>query len=165
MLKTMLDGFDRLICWLIMLAMALMVAVVSVQVLLRYGFNSSIDWADDIGRLLFVTSVFLAVPIAVKHNAHISIGLLVDRLPPAGQNGLARFVALLSAAMMLIIGYFTLKVATGQWREMLPTVEVTIAVFMLPVAVGAFHSALHLLRIVWVGPPERVSDGEIRGAE
>ena len=159
MLKTMLDGFDRMICWLIMLAMALMVAVVSVQVLLRYGFNSSIDWADDIGRLLFVTSVFLAVPIAVKHNAHISIGLLVDRLPPAVQSGLARFVALLSAGMMLVIGYFTLRVAAGQWSEMLPTVELTIAVFMLPVALGTFHSALHLLRIVWVGPPERAALG------
>ena len=159
MLKTMLDGFDRMICWLIMLAMALMVAVVSVLVLLRYGFNSSIDWADDIGRLLFVTSVFLAVPIAVKHNAHISIGLLVDHLPPAVQNGLARFVALLSAGMMGLISWFTIQVAAGQWREMLPTVEITIAVFMLPVALGTFHSALHLLRIVWVGPPERAALG------
>ena len=78
----LLDGLDRLACWVIMLAMALMVAVVSVQVLLRYGFNSSLDWADDIGRLLFVASVFLAVPIAVKQGAHISIGLLVERLSP-----------------------------------------------------------------------------------
>jgi TRAP-type C4-dicarboxylate transport system permease small subunit len=159
MFKIMLDGFDRLVCWLIMLAMALMVAVVSVQVLLRYGFNSSIDWADDIGRLLFVTSVFLAVPIAVKHNAHISIGLLVDRLPPAVQNGLARFVALLSAGMMALIGWFTIRVAAGQWSEMLPTVELTIAVFMLPVALGAFHSAVHLLHIVFAGPPVRAELG------
>jgi TRAP-type transport system small permease protein len=159
MFKTLLDGFDWLVCRFIMLAMALMVLVVSVQVLLRYGFNSSIDWADDIGRLLFVTSVFLAIPIAIKHNAHISIGLLVDRLPPWAQNALARFVALLSCGMMLIIGFFTVRVAAGQWSEKLPTVELTIAVFMLPVAFGAFHSAVHLLHIVFAGPPARAELG------
>ena len=155
-MKTMLDGLDRLACWLIMLAMALMVAVVSVQVLLRYGFNSSLDWADDIGRLLFVMSVFLAVPIAVKQGAHISIGLLVERLPPLAQNLLARFVALLSAGMMILICYYTIEVAADQWSEMLPTVELTIAIFMVPVAIGAGHSALHLLRIVVQGPPPKV---------
>ena len=158
-MQSMLNGIDRLVCWMIMLAMALMVAVVSVQVLLRYGFNSSLDWADDIGRLLFVASVFLAVPIAVKRNAHISIGILVDNLPEELQNGLARFVALLSAGMMGMIGYFTIGVAAEQWSEMLPTVNLTIAVFMVPVALGTFHSALHLLRIVFVGPPPKAELG------
>ena len=152
---TWLERFDRLICWLIMLAMALMVAVVSVQVLLRYGFNSSLDWADDIGRLLFVTSVFLAVPIGIKVHAHISIELLVARLPPGLQQGLARFVALLSAGMMLVIAWYTVRVAAEQWGEMMPTVNLTIAVFMLPVGLGAAHSALHLLRIVALGPPPK----------
>ena len=151
----LLDGLDRLACWVIMLAMALMVAVVSVQVLLRYGFNSSLDWADDIGRLLFVASVFLAVPIAVKQGAHISIGLLVERLSPKAQDLLGRFVALLSAAMMIIICYETVVVAADQWSEMLPTVELTIAIFMVPVAIGAGHSALHLLRFVIAGPPSK----------
>jgi TRAP-type C4-dicarboxylate transport system permease small subunit len=151
----MLDGLDRLASWTIMLAMALMVVVVSVQVLLRYGFNSSLDWADDIGRLLFVASVFLAVPIAVKHGAHISIGLMVERLPPQVQDLLGRFVALLSAAMMMIICYQTVVVAADQWSEMLPTVELTIAIFMVPVAIGAAHSALHLLGFVIAGPPSK----------
>ena len=152
----LLDGLDRLVCWLIMLSMALMVVVVSVQVVLRYGFNSSLDWADDIGRLLFVASVFLAVPIAVKQGAHISIGLLVERLPPAVQNGLARFVALLSAGMMLLICYYTVEVAAEQWSEMLPTLQLTVAVFMIPVALGTGHSALHLMRIVLAGPPPKI---------
>lgn len=159
MLNTLIERLDRIVCGMIMLAMGLMVAVVSLQVLLRYGFNASIDWADDIGRLMFVAAVFLAVPIAVKRNAHIIIGLIIDRLPDAAQNALARLVALLSAAMMLIIGYLTLQVAAGQWSEKLPTVELTVAVFMLPVALGTFHSAVHLLRIVFVGPPPKANLG------
>ena len=155
MFEKLLGGFDRLVCWAIMLAMALMVAVVSVQVLLRYGFNSSLDWADDIGRLLFVTSVFLAVPIGIRHNAHISIELLVARLPAPAQNGLARFVALLSAGMMALIAWYTVRVAAEQWNEMMPTLSMSTAWFMVPVAFGTAHSTLHLLRIVASGPPAR----------
>ena len=155
MFEKLLDGFDRLVCWAIMLAMALMVAVVSVQVLLRYGFNSSLDWADDIGRLLFVTSVFLAVPIGIRHNAHISIELLVARLSTGAQGGLARFVALLSAGMMALIAWYTVRVAAGQWSEMMPTLDMSTAWFMVPVAFGSAHSALHLLRIVACGPSAR----------
>jgi TRAP-type transport system small permease protein len=158
-LNTLIERLDRIVCGMIMLAMGLMVAVVSLQVLLRYGFNTSIDWADDIGRLMFVAAVFLAVPIAVKRNAHIIIGLVVDHLPHAAQNVLARLVALLSAAMMLIIGYLTLQVAAEQWSEKLPTVELTVAVFMLPVALGTLHSTVHLLRIVFVGPPPKARLG------
>ena len=155
MFEKLLYGFDRLVCWAIMLAMALMVAVVSVQVLLRYGFNSSLDWADDIGRLLFVTSVFLAVPIGIRHNAHISIEILVARLPAGVKAGLARFVALLSAGMMALIAWYTVKVAAEQWSEMLPTLDMSTAWFMVPVALGTAHSALHLLHIVAAGPPAR----------
>ena len=151
----LLDAFDRLAGWLIMLAMALMVLVVSVQVLLRYGFNSSIDWADDIGRLLFVSVVFLAIPLAVKRNAHISIELLVARLPAAGQNALARLTALLSAGLMGVVCFYAVQVAKEQWSEMLPTVQLTVAAFLVPVIVGAAHSAVHLLRIALSGPPPR----------
>jgi TRAP-type C4-dicarboxylate transport system permease small subunit len=155
MFGKLLEGFDRLVCWAIMLVMALMVAVVSMQVLLRYGFNSSIDWADDIGRLMFVTAVFLAVPIGIKHNAHISIELLTARLPAGLQDGLARFVALLSTGLMLMITWYTVQVAAEQWSVMLPTLNLTTAVFMLPVGLGSVHSALHLMRIVVSGPPAR----------
>jgi TRAP-type C4-dicarboxylate transport system permease small subunit len=155
MFVKLLDGFDRLVCWAIMVAMALMVAVVSVQVLLRYGFNSSLDWADDIGRLLFVTSVFLAVPIGIRHNAHISIELLVAHLPEGARGVLARFVAALSAGMMVMIAWFTVQVAIDQWSEMMPTLSMSTAWFMVPVAFGAAHSALHLLRVILTGPAAR----------
>ncbi len=155
MFGKLLGGFDRLVCWAIMLAMALMVAVVSVQVLLRYGVNSSLDWADDIGRLMFVTSVFLALPIGIARNAHISIELLVAHLPPHAQAALARFVALLSAGMMALIAWYAAQVAAGQWSETLPTLDMSTAWFMVPVAFGSAHSALHLLHIVMSGPSAR----------
>ncbi|MFN0160880.1 MAG: TRAP transporter small permease [Burkholderiales bacterium] len=152
-MQRLLEVLDRVVTWLVMVAMALMVAVVSAQVVLRYAFNSSLDWADDIGRLLFVASVFLAVPLAVREGSHIAIGLLTERLSARLRDLCARVMALLSAGMMLIITWHAVNVSVEQWSELMPTVNLTVASFMLPVIVGAGLSALHLIRIVAVGPP------------
>ena len=66
-----LRALDTFVTGLLLAAVTVMVAVVSAQVFLRYGFNRSIDWADEIGRLAFVWSIFLAIPLGVRNGAHI----------------------------------------------------------------------------------------------
>lgn len=131
--------------------MAVMLVVVSVQILLRYVFNTSIDWAEDVARLCFVWSIFLAIPLGIKHGAHIAIELLVPHLPEAWQRAFFRVVAILSALMMVIVGYYAALQVIQQWDEMLPTIELSAALFMVPVALGAAHSVLHLAMLTVSG--------------
>src|SRR6187200_3297770 len=70
-----LHAADRALTGVLLAAVAVMVAVVSAQVALRYGFNRSIDWADEVGRLAFVWAIFLAIPLGVRDGAHIGIDL------------------------------------------------------------------------------------------
>ena len=146
---------DRAVTGLLLAAMAAMVAVVSAQVALRYGMNRSIDWADELGRLAFVWSVFLAIPLGVREGSHIGIDLLVDKLPATARAGLRRAGAALAAALMLAIAWASVGVAREQWDELMSTVDVSVGWFIVPVAVGALFSAFHLLHIVIAGPPEK----------
>jgi TRAP-type C4-dicarboxylate transport system permease small subunit len=146
-----LAALDRAVSYAVIAIMAAMVVVVSLQVLLRYAFNTSIDWADDVGRLLFVWSIFLTIPLGIREGIHIGIELVVKLLPEPVRHALVRLIGLLSIGMMAIICYQAVLVTLDQWDEMLPTLEVTVAVFMIPVAIGAGHSVLHLLRLVLTG--------------
>ena len=128
----------------VVVVMAIMLVVVSVQVLLRYVFNTSIDWAEDVARLCFVWSIFLAIPLGIKHGAHIAIELLVPHLPGRWQRALFRLVAMLSAVMMAIVVYYAALQVAQQWDEMLPTIALSSGLFMVPVALGGVHSVLHL---------------------
>jgi TRAP-type C4-dicarboxylate transport system permease small subunit len=157
----LLHAADRLLTGVLLAAVAAMVAVVSAQVALRYGFNRSIDWADEIGRLAFVWAIFLAIPLGVRDGAHIGIDLLVDKLPRIGQSALRRAGAALAAAMMLAICWAAVRTCRDQWDELMSTVDVSVGWFIVPVAVGALFSALHLLHIVIAGPPEK----HVGGAE
>lgn len=146
-----LAALDRVVTGLLLAAVALMVTVVSTQVLLRYGFNRSIDWADEIGRLAFVWAIFLAIPLGVRDAAHIGIDLAVEKLPPAWRGALRRGGSALSAAMMIAIAWVCVGVAREQWDEMMATVDLSVGWFILPVGIGAALSALHLLRFTITG--------------
>ena len=144
---------DRLVGGVIIAAMAAMVIVVSLQVLLRYVFNTSLDWAEDVARLLFVWSIFLAIPLGVKQGSHIAIELLTLHLTPAARRLFFRTMALGCAALMAVVCYQSTLLTVQQWDEFMPTLNVTAALFMVPVAFGAAHSALHFVLFAITGTP------------
>ncbi len=135
----------------IVATMSGMVAVVSMQVLLRYVFNDSLDWGEDVARLLFVWSIFLAIPLGIKSGAHVSIELLVRSLPAAHQRWLTRATAVLSIVLMTVVFYQAAILVIDQWDENLPALNVSVSLFMVPVCIGAAHSVLHLLRLAATG--------------
>lgn len=144
---------DHVVMVAVVAAVAAMVGVVSAQVLLRYGFNLSIDWADELSRMAFVWSIFLAVPLGVRQGAHIGIDIVVQRMPASVQGMLRRSAAALSALMMFAIAWAAVGVAREQWDELMSTLDWSVGWFIVPVGVGAALSGLHLLRITLVGPP------------
>jgi TRAP-type C4-dicarboxylate transport system permease small subunit len=154
-LRRALGPLDHLMTALLLLAVAVMVGVVSMQVGLRYGFNRSIDWADEIGRLAFVWSIFLAIPLGVRQGSHIGIDLLVDKLPGAARAALRRAGAVLGALMMFAITWAAARVAAEQWDELMATVDWSVGWFIVPVGLGAALSGLHLVHVAIAGPPER----------
>lgn len=132
--------------------MTLMVAVVAAQVLLRYGLDSSIGWADEVSRLMFVWSIFLAIPLGIKLGAHIGIEVLTARLPAAARDVLSRIVALAGAALMALVAWQSAVITWEQWDEQMASTDFSAALFILALAVGCTHSALHLL---WLGAARR----------
>jgi len=147
-----LDGLDALARFGVALAMGSMVTIVTAQVVLRYVFNNSIDWAEETARLLFVWTIFIAIPLGVRGGVHIGVNMLVQTLPAALQRGLHRVTALLGVGLMAVVAWEALKLRPEQWDELLPTLPLSVGWLLVPVFVGTVHAALHLLRIVIAGP-------------
>ena len=146
-----LDRIDRLSRWLVIVAMAAMTIMVSLQVFWRYVLGSSIDSADEVSRLFFVWVIFLAIPHGVKYGIHVGIDLLVQRLGAVGQDWLGRLMAAASAALMAAVLYASWIATLDKWPELMPTLPVTAAVYYIAVLVCAAHSFLHLFVRAWLG--------------
>jgi TRAP-type C4-dicarboxylate transport system permease small subunit len=67
--------------WFAITLVAVIAIVVSASVIMRYGFNSSLSWAEDAAKFLMVWLTFIAAPLGFRHGAHVSLELLPP-LPP-----------------------------------------------------------------------------------
>lgn len=148
-------GLQRLDQWarlLIIACTGTMVVVVTVQVALRYLLNTSLDWSDEVSRLLFVWCMFLAVPLGIREGAHVAVELLVQHFPDALRRQVARLCTLASIGLMAIVLWQTVIVARDTWDELMPTLSMSVNWFLVPVGVCAAHSILHLLQLLWRDP-------------
>jgi TRAP-type C4-dicarboxylate transport system permease small subunit len=149
-----LAGVDRAAKYTLVALMAVMIVVISTQVLLRYVFNSSIDWADELSRLTFVWSVFLAIPLGIREGLHVGIELLTARLPSLVRDTLARSMAATGAVMMAIVAWQSAVISWDQWDEKMSSLPMSAAWFVVGLVVGATHSALWLTWITLAGKPQ-----------
>lgn len=58
-----------------------MVGFIFFQVIMRFVFNNSSSWSEELGKFLFVWLSWLGISIGHRRKEHIKIGILLDRLP------------------------------------------------------------------------------------
>lgn len=136
---------DRASYWGVVIALGIMTTLVTAQVVMRYGFNSSIDSADELSRLFFVWSIFLAIPHGVKYGTHVGIDLLVSQLGASKKDAVFRWVSVASVLLMMVVLYAAIIATIDKWPELMPTLNFTAAVYYIPVLICAGHSLIHLV--------------------
>jgi C4-dicarboxylate transporter DctM subunit len=126
-------------------AMLIAVGVASLQVMLRYVFNSGLPWPEELATWVFAWSVFLGMAVATARDAHISIDVVLRLLGPRPRAALEFFGhAIIAAAsfMLLVHGYdYVSRVISAS-----PALQLPMKYFFLAVPVGGF---LNLFFLGW----------------
>jgi TRAP-type C4-dicarboxylate transport system permease small subunit len=60
---------------------AIMAAVVAYAVFVRYLLNRPIGWSEEVSIYLMIWAVYLGTAYTLKEDAHISVDILVTRVP------------------------------------------------------------------------------------
>lgn len=145
---------ERLLNALMVLALVAMIALVFVNVVLRYGFNSGISVSVELSRFLFVWVTFLGAVVALLKQQHLSVTTLVEQLPAAVQQVLQRLVtlAMLGCSLMLTVGSY--KQTLLNWDNLSPISGIPVGVFYLAgLLAGVLMSIVLLYRVfVPAGP-------------
>lgn len=91
---------------LVVLILSAMSILVFFNVVLRYGFNSSINVTEEVSRYMFVWLAFLGTILAFNENQHVNVGVLVDKLSPKKRNilGIVTDLAMLYCCYLIIDG-------------------------------------------------------------
>ncbi|TCP96264.1 TRAP-type C4-dicarboxylate transport system permease small subunit [Cricetibacter osteomyelitidis] len=93
----------------IVLILSVMSCLVFINVVLRYGFNSSISMTEELSRYLFVWLAFLGAIVAFGENQHVSVTMLTDRLSKYKRKVLYVFtdIAMLFCCYLIVSGSYT----------------------------------------------------------
>jgi|SRR5690606_15652172 len=92
-----LQSLNKVIDILVVAGMAVMSAMVFLNVVLRYGFNSGIPISVELSRIIFVWVVMLGSIVALANGAHLAVDTFVARLPPKG-----RYICFLVAHALML---------------------------------------------------------------
>ncbi|OOF50625.1 C4-dicarboxylate ABC transporter permease [Rodentibacter genomosp. 1] len=95
---------------LVVFILSVMSILVFLNVVLRYGFNSSISVTEEVSRYMFIWLTFLAAVLAFNENQHVNVTILTDKLSPNGRNILGIF----TDSLMLYCCYL---IVDGSWIQ------------------------------------------------
>jgi len=126
-----MTGFlDKLLRFMVASIMAMMVVVVTWQVISRYAMSDPSPWTEEVARMLLIWVGLLGGVFAYREKAHLGLDLLPQSLGATGKKQLSIFADICCGAFaltVLIVGGASLVQLTWELRQ-------TTAVLGIPMA-------------------------------
>ena len=130
--------------------LAAMVALVALNVVMRYVLRDSLTWSSELARYLMVWSALLAAAVVAARGQHLAVDLLEWALPRRFDRWLRLVVGLLNMtflAVMFISGFMLVVRTSGQVASSLEWLPISGVYAVIPASallmfVGAIHAAL-----------------------
>src|SRR5512139_1420801 len=72
---------ERVVRVTLVCMVAVMTAIIIMQVMLRYVFLYSLSWSEEVARYLMIWVSFLGASLAVRYGFHIGVEFIVARIP------------------------------------------------------------------------------------
>jgi TRAP-type C4-dicarboxylate transport system permease small subunit len=125
----------------------LMVLLTVVDVTLRRVFNSPLEFSLELMQIGLVVAVWGAVLYSTGQERHISITVLTDRFPAKTRRFLSVVFDLVSALLLLLIGWRSViyGMTLARMGQETPVLEILIFPFVFILAFGAIWAGLMLL--------------------
>jgi TRAP-type C4-dicarboxylate transport system permease small subunit len=97
-------------------ALLAMIALITLQVVMRRFFNSPIDYTDEVSGYLLVAVTLCGLSYAMEKGDHIRVDMGLDRLPPRVLRGLRVAWCMVGLAFSAVLVFETARYAIESVR-------------------------------------------------
>ena len=116
-MKKILDGYHRLLTWLMAAAVALLIIPVSLQVVSRYtALIPAWIWTEELSRFLFVWMIMLGSMIGVRESTHFVVDVL-PTMPPRPHAAVQLLADLCVLAFALVFAWYGVQFVRFGWDQ------------------------------------------------
>jgi len=93
------------------------VVIIFSQVVMRYVFNSSLSWSEEIARYGFIWLIYIGVSYGVKKRKHLRVDAITMLFEEKGTAVIKMIANILFLIFALVIAYYGLDIVTKITRE------------------------------------------------
>lgn len=136
---------DRVLEALAAANLAAITAILFLNAVLRFVFNSPLGWTEELVTGLMLWLTMLGFTLGVRRRESIAVRALVGRLPIRAQVWLRLATDLLSALVLLHLAWFAYLYVTTFGDDPSPYLQLPRGFFTAALPVGAAAAALILL--------------------
>ena len=107
MIKKIANLYDKFEEYLLITSLVVTVCLIFAQIVMRWVFNSSLTWSEELARYLFIWQIWLGTSIGFKDNKHIQITLIRDKFRNKGRlvfDIIARLILLAFCVFLVVVG-------------------------------------------------------------
>jgi TRAP-type C4-dicarboxylate transport system permease small subunit len=137
-----------------------MIVLVIVNVFLRYLFNYSIFWAEEVATICFVWCVFVGASATYKHKMDMGIDVLVTKASPKVEKIIRFVVDLVLLAINGYIFYMAIVFTNIAWVKPTAVLGISSAAVNSALIVGFGLITLHTVRFLVRDIMEYLSKGQ-----
>jgi len=145
-LKSVFAWIDRGVEYAVAAIFAAMCAVGLLQVFNRFVLNRSLSWSEEFQIYCHVWIVFLAIPIAYRHGAHLSVDSLRKLFPRRLGVVFDLFIELLWIWFAVALTWLSWKVSEVAKLQSSPGLEMPMSYVYYGMVVGGGYLLLVVLR-------------------
>ena len=116
-MRNFLNGYARLLNWLLGASVAILVIPVTLQMLARQtGLIPNWIWTEEMARFFFIWMVMLGAMIGVREGTHFDVDVWPDLKPRA--SAVLRIVSMLFVLVFaLVFVYYGIKFVQFGWNQ------------------------------------------------
>jgi TRAP-type C4-dicarboxylate transport system permease small subunit len=116
-MKTLIDGYHRLLTWLMVGTVAILIVPVTMQIVSRYtALIPSYIWTEELSRFMFIWMVMIGAMVALREGTHFDVDVWPD-LSPRGAARLRIASNLFVLAFALVFVFWGVKFVRFGWSQ------------------------------------------------
>ncbi|WP_157019116.1 TRAP transporter small permease [Mesorhizobium xinjiangense] len=152
----MLERFDRVLSRaedvFIVTLLVTASAILFVNVVARYFFNTGLVWAEEFVRYEIVWLVFIGGSVATRKGIHIGVEMVLHMLPAPAQRLLNICVGVACVAFCLALAIYGLELVaqTKQFGQRSSAMQIPFWIVQLAIPVGAGLMALRFAQRLYL---------------
>lgn len=146
-----MNFFTRTLAWvedgICAFALGSVSVIIFAQVMLRYFFNYTPDWSEELTRYLIVWTIFIGTAIGVRNNIHIGVDALLRLLPPRFKLSMEVVLNLIGIVVSVALIWLSVEFIqeTIEYEQLSPSMRISMAIPYAAMPVGLGFAVIHFI--------------------